>query len=197
MKRRANKRRISARYRLRGKTIWLTAEERAWENMVPIISPDSPEVLKRLHARFPYMYEGENIGLSISRGWMLMFAKLCEDIDALLGADKQGFHWIQIKEKFGSARFYWSMEGGRQAVRVNEIDKLGDVTTLVERHLEDSSNPTLQEQISALVDAASDKTQHMCIVCGQPGKGHSDRDYVLILCDEHIRQREAGIEPVF
>lgn len=36
MNSRTTKRRIYARYRLRGKTIWLTAEERAWLNITPI-----------------------------------------------------------------------------------------------------------------------------------------------------------------
>lgn len=35
MNSRSRKRRIYARYRLRGK-FWLTAEDRAWENMVPV-----------------------------------------------------------------------------------------------------------------------------------------------------------------
>lgn len=154
-------------------------------------------LLKNLQGRFPYMFEGKHLSLSISKGWESLFEKLCVDIDALLGADKQGFHWIQLKEKFGAARFYWSMEGGPHAARISRIDALGVVTTLVERPVEDPSNPTLEEQVAALVDAASDKTLHMCIVCGQPGKGHSDHGYVLILCDEHIKQREAGIELVF
>lgn len=59
---------------------------------------------KELQARFPYMFEGDNIGIDIARGWMLGFQKLCEQIDELLGADKRGFHWTQCKEKFGSAR---------------------------------------------------------------------------------------------
>jgi len=152
---------------------------------------------RNLTERFPYMFEGEHLSLSIAKGWESLFEQLCEDIDALLGADRHGFYWVQLKEKFGSARFYWSMEGERQAVRIDEISKLGAVTTLVGRHVENPSSPTLQEQISALVDAASDKTQHMCIVCGHAGKGHSDHGYVLILCDEDIKQREAGIELVF
>ena len=152
---------------------------------------------RNLKERFPYMFEGEHLSLSIAKGWDTLFEKLCIDIDSLLAADKQGFHWTQLKEKFGAARFYWSMEGGPHAARISRIDALGAVTTLVERPVEDPSNPTLQEQVAALVDAASDQTLHMCIVCGQPGKGHADHGYVLILCDEHIRQREAGIQPEF
>ena len=50
---------------------------------------------KQLKARFPYMFAGENIGISIARGWMPGFQILCERLDALLGENKQNFHWIQ------------------------------------------------------------------------------------------------------
>ena len=36
MSTRTRKRRVYARFRLRGKIIWLTAEERAWLNIVPV-----------------------------------------------------------------------------------------------------------------------------------------------------------------
>ena len=50
---------------------------------------------KQLQQRFAYMFEGGNIGISIPKGWMPEFAKLCEQIDELLGDDKDGFHWRQ------------------------------------------------------------------------------------------------------
>ena len=150
-----------------------------------------------LQERFPDMLSGKQLSLSIAKGWESLFEKLCIDIDAQLGSDKRGFHWVQLKEKFGSARFYWEMQGEPQALRIDEIDKLGAVKTLLARDVKDESNPTLQEQISALVDAAADKTPRMCIACGQPGRGHADRGWLLILCEEHIKQREAGIDPVF
>lgn len=138
--------------------------------------------------RFPYMFEGDNIGIDIARGWMPMFAKLCEQIDALLGVDKRDFHWTQLKEKFGSARFHWSMDGARQGADLISPERLAAAKKSAE---------TLREQIALIVGEAQAKTQHMCIVCGQPGKNDSAGGYMLILCDEHIRQRVDNKLPKF
>lgn len=59
-----------------------------------------------LQARFPYMFEGPHIGLDFHEGWMPILAAACEKVEAALGPDKAGFHFTQIKEKYGSARFY-------------------------------------------------------------------------------------------
>jgi hypothetical protein len=141
------------------------------------------------------MFAGPNIGLSIARGWMPMFEVLCEDIDTLLGDDKHGFHWTQLKEKFGAARFYWSMQGMRSITRIDVISELGVVTPIVGRGQAARGAATLQEQITELVDIASDKTQHSCIVCGESGTVNRDGGWVLILCEEHARQLGSGHLP--
>jgi hypothetical protein len=122
--------------------------------------------------RFPYQFSGDNIGLSMTHGWEPLFEKLCEDIDALLSDDNRKFHWSQLKEKFGSARFHWSIDY-------------------------DGAPTDLQKKIAALVNEAQAKTQQMCIVCGQPGKLDRSEPYVLVLCDEHIRQRADNKLPNF
>ena len=100
------------------------------------------------------------------------FEKLCEDIDTLLGDDKRKFHWTQLKEKFGSARFHWAVVNAR-------------------------TPPELQKTISALVGAAQAKTQHMCVVCGQLGQIDYSQPHMLMLCDEHVRQRSENKLPNF
>ncbi|MFZ4479088.1 MAG: HAD domain-containing protein [Rhodoferax sp.] len=60
----------------------------------------------QLNRRYPYMFSGENVGISIPRGWTAIFEALCIDIDQTLGTDKRGFHFTQCKERFGSARWY-------------------------------------------------------------------------------------------
>ena len=118
-----------------------------------------------LSKRFPYMFSGRNIGLSVGDGWMDLFAKLCEDIDALLGDDKRGFHWVQLKEKFGTARFYYGQELGDDAVF---------------------------SEIADLVNAAEQMTHTMCMQCGQPGKPNVKYGWVLTLCETHAAERHAS-----
>ena len=151
---------------------------------------------KQLQQRFAYMFEGDNIGISIPKGWMPEFAKLCEQIDELLGADNRGFRWKQCKEKFGSARWYWSMKGGgQQPLRIDIISDSGVVTTALQSPKSTKPEDALYEQISDLIDEAESKTQRACIACGDPGKGDQQGGYVLVLCEDHIRQRKNGKLP--
>ncbi len=122
-------------------------------------------MINDLSKRFPYMFNGRNIGLSVGDGWMEVFAKLCEDIDTLLGDDKRGFHWVQLKEKFGSARFYYE-------------------------HDPDGGDEVFG-QIADLVGVAMGKTHTMCMQCGQPGKEDAKYGWVLTLCEEHATERHA------
>lgn len=63
--------------------------------------------LSDLEERFAYMFASPNLGLDIYRGWLPDFIDACEQIDVVLGGDKRGFHWRQIKEKYGFARYYF------------------------------------------------------------------------------------------
>lgn len=115
--------------------------------------------------RFPYMFSGRNIGLDVAEGWGEVFTKLCEDIDTLLGDDKRGFHWLQLKEKFGSARFY---------------------------HQHDSGDDEVYWKLDELIGTAEDKTSSMCYYCGQPGEADTQLGWVLVLCKEHAAARKVA-----
>jgi hypothetical protein len=141
---------------------------------------------KQLKARFPYMFSGENIGFSFARGWQPVLEKLCEDVDALLGEDKRGFHWTQIKEKFGYARFYWSMKGQPLRLHVSVITAAG-VAEYAPRPVGD-----LGGQVDALVRKATAATRVRCIVCSQAGAPDTYGSYVLVLCEHHAKQRRLG-----
>jgi hypothetical protein len=126
--------------------------------------------LKEIKARYPYQFEGPNMGIGVANGWIPLIADLCMDIDLALGENKRGFHWTRIKEKFGSARFHYQPYGTKL----------------------DPTDAELTEKIKALISVAMAKTNHMCIVCGEPGlPDHSDA-YTLLLCPKHKRARLAG-----
>lgn len=98
------------------------------------------------------------------RGWIAVFVQLCIDIDLLLGDNKHGFHWEQVKEKYGSARYYWDME----------------------------DNFDLQQKIAVLVNLASNKSRECCMVCGSPGKLDTTKPWVLTLCEPHTLKHQAN-----
>ena len=110
---------------------------------------------KQLQQRFAYMFEGGNIGMSIPKGWMPEFAKLCEQIDELLGDDKDGFHWRQCKEKFGSARWYWTIKGERkQALQIDIISGMQAVSTALKSSKPAQPLRSVQDQIGELIGKA-------------------------------------------
>lgn len=152
----------------------------------------TPQQLKR---RYPYMFAGPNIGISISRGWMPIFEQLCQDIDVLLGADKRGFHFVQCKEKFGSARWYWGIKPSPPPTPMDLMDERGvSILSLEPIDLEPDSRrgSSLSAQLNTLIKNAESQVHHACIACGAPGVIDRQSSYLLMLCPEHASQRRTG-----
>ncbi len=142
----------------------------------------------QLKARFPCQFAGKHIGRTFFRGWFPTFVKLCEDIDALLGQDKRGFNWLQVKEKWGTGRFYCEMEGkSTTRVDIRAPDQMTSLRILDEGA--DSAQPSLAKRIDDLARAAEHATDTQCIVCGQPGTRNEEEAWVLTLCDQHAQVR--------
>lgn len=96
-----------------------------------------------LKARYTYQFSGPTISVSFTRGWFRIFAQLCDDIDVLLGEDKRGFHWTQVKEKFGVFRAHYQLGLG-----------------VADRE------PDLRDKLMNLKVAAEVKTSKACAACG-------------------------------
>ena len=125
----------------------------------------------QLLAMYPYMFVPGQLGYDIAAGWLADFVKLCGDIDVLLGEDKRGFHWRQLKEKMGGARYYFELRGRR------------------------STQKELAAAIAKLVLAAEAKSDETCIFCGKPANINNVGGYLLSECSEHfIRRQKGGVE---
>ncbi|WP_155831681.1 hypothetical protein [Hylemonella gracilis] len=152
-----------------------------------------PVSLKELQALYPYQFS-KPADMDVAKGWMPIFAKLCADVDQTLGQDKLGFHWSQIKEKFGSARFYYRFGRRKSGTRLDiwtpqgvlsqEISPKRKVRTEKDRSFQDISRAILQ-----LTDAAQVATKNVCLACGAPGSPDVGEGYVLMLCPEHQARR--------
>ena len=128
---------------------------------------------------------------------MSLFAQLCDDIDEELGADKRRFRWVQLKQKYGSAHFYYRMEGvlgaeegegGLSHLSAKEIDERN-------RRLADPNEIALRQRIEVLKQKAEARTQTACIVCGKLGEVDRRKGIYLVACPEHARQRQGeGME---
>jgi hypothetical protein len=107
------------------------------------------------------MFPPSASGFVFYRGWLPITVRVCEEIDALLGNDKARFCWTQIKEKLGSARYYYDLRGnGAPEVDVHTPDM-----------------PTTAMKIASIVAAATDESLTTCQVCGAAAKRH--RPYLL------------------
>lgn len=124
---------------------------------------------KELKARYPYQFEGQTISMSFARGWFPVFAQICTSIDHALGDDKRGFHWSQIKEKFGAARLYFQLSSGMS-----------------------DQHPELMQQLLEMKVKAEVRSQHLCSVCGQQGAIEQGTNWMLALCDLHRNELAEG-----
>ncbi len=125
-----------------------------------------------------------------SKAWFPAFATLCEQIDALLGDKKRGFRWLQTKEKFGTARYYWKMTGRSPGVHIDMISPEGVITTLVDQPKR--AQPAIVSRIGELVRQAQEDTGKICYVCGEPGEMATKRSWLLVLCPKHLEQDRRG-----
>ena len=146
----------------------------------------SPKALK---ARFPYMFEGKNISFDFYRGWMSILAQACEEIDHALGPDKRSFHWVQIKEKFGSARFYYHMtrepgEGARIVLNIHSVPNPAEsVREVIKPEGEDPAS--VPAVVGDIIERATLETTTACIVCGATAQVRSYGGSYALLCDVH------------
>jgi hypothetical protein len=146
------------------------------------------KTLADLKKDYQYMFAAKNIGISIAKGWMPIFAQLCKDIDDVLNDDKLDFHWVQCKEKFGAARFYYSIKNCTPGIKINLVDETGEVKSYDIR-TEDKREKTVSDQVDELINKATKKTNTSCIVCGDPAEVNSTNRYFLVLCKTHAKKR--------
>jgi hypothetical protein len=146
---------------------------------------------RELKARYPYMFaRAMPYAFEFPKAWFPAFATLCEEIDALLGDKKRGFRWLQTKEKFGTARYYWKMIGRPHSIHIDMISTKGVVTTLVNEPK--STQPTISNRIGELVRQAQEDTGKICYACGEPGEMATNRSWLLVLCPKHREQDRRG-----
>lgn len=166
------------------------------------MNTQQPQSLKDLQARYPYQFKDPELGIALAKGWVVVFAQLCADVDQVLGQDKRGFHWSQVKEKLGSARFYIQFTGRQPDLRL-DIQMQGGVLSQVvpfERRIrtdQDRSFEQVKTEIQQLAMLAEQATRRVCLVCGNEGSQDVGTGYSLVLCPEHQAQRRLpeGLPP--
>src|SRR5665213_1212667 len=102
------------------------------------------------------------------QGWQPLLDRCCARISAAL-RDGDRFRFTQVKEKFGTARLYWT---GR---------------------LSDAARPVVEEAID-LAEARSGTT---CETCGEEGRLHDHGGWLITRCALHAEGRPVESKPGF
>lgn len=83
----------------------------------------------------------------------------------------------QIKEKFGTLRFYYHFEGRESVVNTINFSEQGYLGYT-------KGEAPLYGTIEAIVAKWEKKSTVVCEKCGKPGKLRKDHPWVLTLCDD-------------
>jgi len=100
-----------------------------------------------------------------NEGWRDLLERACTRIEAAVIADGGTFSALQIKEKYGTLRFYWT----------------GRLSKEAEHAVEDAV---------ALAEARSACT---CEVCGRAGVLHARGDWLATACVDHARGKPVPV----
>ena len=137
-------------------------------------------------------------GMSCGDGWFSLIDEMCSQIAIMIAKSDKKVIAHQVKEKFGSLRFYYGIEGaptrfekmhwkirtfvfsrkwGRQYNKLNNFRK--------------KFHKTLNEKISDIISDAEMKSYEICETCGQPGD-RKGGGWVTTACDECDKKFEEG-----
>lgn len=128
-------------------------------------------------------------GLSCDNGWFDLIDKLCKDITTLIGNRQIKVIATQVKEKFGSLRFYYYIESKLSPLERldNWIDRIMFSRLLgIKYHkfknLRRKFYIFRTEKIDDLIDKAERDSYKTCETCGEPGEARGG-GWVKTSCD--------------
>lgn len=152
----------------------------AFKTNDPANSDDELMALRALKEKYAYMFVAPRFGQDLYRGWLADFIAACHHVDQLLGDDKRGFHFRQIKEKLGWARYYWRTEK-LKPLRLSLFTNEG----VLERQHGLESADDVENEISQILLNAEKSSRQKCIVCSEPAESRSFGGWLVCTCERH------------
>ena len=118
-------------------------------------------------------------GCECSDGWYEILDSMCAEITKAFADEGRAVDLIvdQIKEKFGTLRFYYHFEG--QKPGISAIDFLGQGSLRIS-----GGDVPIHKTIAAIVRKWEERSAEICEKCGKPGKLRKDRPWIRTLCEE-------------
>ena len=144
---------------------------------------------KQLQNDFPFMWQRHEAGQDLYRrwgcecsdGWYEIIHDACQAItDAYAKAGIPiDFVPAQIKEKFGTLRFYYGFEDALCTIAA--FDNLADGTSIrfaPEGENEDDEKKEFRRKIREIIRAAEQRSRYTCEICGsEEGKIRNDGEH--------------------
>lgn len=138
----------------------------------------------QLQGQYPYMFPLEGAdnrrAYRIFRGWVPPLVDTCRQIDALLGADKRGFHWTRMSEKYGAPSLTYLLQGRYRVAIVDELPTSVTRAVCESKEIHDA----VALQINEVIRQVEAKLRSTCIVCGAPSEINNDQGPWASLCAE-------------
>ncbi len=143
--------------------------------------------LEDLIAAHPKLFRGlpPAVPGHIPPGWHALVDELCSAIELLMAPEPERIEVTEIKEKFGSLRFYCSVEGA--ADMFIDLHTEEGLKTLVQK----ADGPAVMENVRTLVMEAYRRSVRTCQECGAPGLRAVRGGWVSTLCERHVTERGA------
>ncbi len=161
-----------------------------------------------LQKDFPFMEQDPNdehniyrkYGFECDRGWYQLLRECCEKIvqryaEDGIEIDDIDFVPAQIKEKFGTLRFYYGYTDAPCGIAAFDNLATGESIRFEPKADGDidDAKAKLRQDIRSIVRTAEEKSKHTCEVCGAEGKLRNDSDvgihWVRTLCDSCHKDR--------
>jgi len=111
--------------------------------------------------RFPTMFSGDHLGLTLFRGWNPILSAACASIERLLIREPLAFHWVQLHEELGVGYFLYSL-GEHCRYAVETVARSRRVMIVVTQ--EEARG--LARAIDGIVNEAERLSSEACLVCG-------------------------------
>ena len=167
----------------------------------------------KLQEDFPFMEQDPNDdnnlyrkwGFECSGGWYPLLRECCEAIVARYAKDGIGIEEIdfvpaQIKEKFGTLRFYYGYTDSPCGIAAFDNLATGESIRFDPKSEDeiDDAKEKLRQDIREIVRSAEQKSKYTCERCGAKGELRNDKDAgifrVLTLCSSCHEKRIQSYE---
>lgn len=158
------------------------------------------ELEKKLEEAFPFMRKGKTLkqqraenyvddlysafGVECQDGWYDLIYELCEEIMKAYTDEGRLVDLVvdQIKEKYGTLRFYYHFGGQSETIQSLDVMGVGGIRIM-------SKSAPFEDKIASIVAKYEEKSAHICEDCGSPGVLRPDLGWVLTLCDACYEQK--------